>query len=195
MASEAIVMAASAAHLGAASELRDIATDDTASSECIGEPRTPQCALDTWIACFMWAEPSLCEKVGLRGTEFNTNTGEWPTTAVSYQVYEALDIEARHLTHLPSDQTSFRPGYIDLRYSYCDYEDRDRCTAFGAGNVLILKPVGQEWHVSGWLIEVGDVACENYSWERDYPPSEHECQLNISTWEFNRYEASRAQAE
>ena len=125
----------------------------------------------------------------------HANTGEWPTIALSYQVYAVLDIEARHLAHLRSDQRWFRPGYVDLRYAVCYYEDRDTCTAFGGGNVLILKPVGQEWHVSGWLIEAGDVACENYSWERDYPTSEHDCQLNISTREFNRYEESRAHAE
>lgn len=188
-------MAAGAAHPGVASELRDIATDDTASSECIGDPRTPLCALDTWKACFMWGEPSLCEKVGLPGVEFRTNTGEWPPIALSYQVYEALDIEAPHLTHLPRDQRWFRPGYVDLRYAVCEYEDRERCTAFGGGNVLILKPVGAEWHVSGWRIDAGDVTCENYNWERDYPPWDHHCQLNISTHEFVHYEDSRAIAE
>ena len=64
MALGAFAMEAGAAHPGVGSELRDIATDDTASSECIGDPRTPLCALDTWKACFMWGEPSLCTKVG-----------------------------------------------------------------------------------------------------------------------------------
>ena len=197
----AFVMVASTPHLVAAADLLHFTTDGNASSACIGDSRTPRCALDTWEACFIWAEPSLCEKVGVPGMGFRTRTGERslePSLFVfSYHVDAVLDIEARHLTRLPSDQSWFRPGYVDLRYSVqiCDIPSYDRCTTFDGGNALIFKPVGPEWHVSGWLIDAGDVTCENYNWARDLPPWDHHCRLNISTREFVRYERSRALAE
>lgn len=53
-----------------AAEIRTIASTGEASSACIGDPRTPLCALDTWEAYFVWRQPSLCKLVGLEGKEF-----------------------------------------------------------------------------------------------------------------------------
>ena len=90
----AFVMVASTPHLVAAADLLHITTDGNASSACIGDSRTPRCALDTWEACFIWAEPSLCEKVGVPGMGFpwdhhrrlNITTGEF----TAYETSRAL---------------------------------------------------------------------------------------------------------
>ena len=37
---------------------------ETSTSTCIGAPRTPLCAAETYEACDTWHEPGLCETVG-----------------------------------------------------------------------------------------------------------------------------------
>ncbi len=125
------------AHLSVSSDLRHIASDDNASSDCIGEPRTPLCALDTWKACLMWGEPPLCEKVGFRGMVFRKGTGEAIHYLYSYHVDAVLDIEAKNLSQPLPDQEWFREGYLDVRYDdqLCDLPSYDKCTTFGGGNV------------------------------------------------------------
>ena len=46
-----------------AGELKSVAPTD-ADSTCIGDPTTPQCALDTWMACDARGERDLCLMVG-----------------------------------------------------------------------------------------------------------------------------------
>jgi hypothetical protein len=41
-----------------------IITATDATSMCIGDPRTPLCALETTLACRVRSDPVLCDKVG-----------------------------------------------------------------------------------------------------------------------------------
>ena len=40
-------------------------TQTEATSDCIGDPRTPMCAVETFVACFTRRDTSLCRKVGV----------------------------------------------------------------------------------------------------------------------------------
>ena len=39
---------------------------ETSSSRCIGDPKTPYCAVETVDACFLWSDPKLCAAVNAR---------------------------------------------------------------------------------------------------------------------------------
>ncbi len=199
-----LIIALLATQVAGAAEIRTIASTGEASSECIGDPRTPLCALDTWEACFVWRQPSLCKLVGLDGKEFRGGEGEGEGEDASwvytYQPYDMLEIEDRHLAdienrlvRLPPDQTWFRPGYVDLRFAVCYDVGPDECATHGVGVAIILKPVGKMWHVSGWHAEF---ACEAYDPPNGYyPASLRECNLLIAWRDFNDYEISRDAAE
>ena len=182
-----------------AAEVRTIASTGEASSKCIGDPRTPLCALDTWRACFVWGESSLCELVGLVGKEFTSGGDETErgNRIYTYEPSDVLKIEAHHLAdienrlvRLSPDQTWFRPGYVDIRYLSCDYEDRDRCAAL----VIIVKPMGEVWHLSGWHHADG-LDCEYYDLPDGYSAKFSECNLMIPWDDFIDYEISRRAAE
>ena len=186
-------------------ELRTMTTTGDTTSRCVGDPRTPLCALDTWSACLLWGEPSLCEKVGLSGQEFRADemgsTFEWEYTIWQIAV---RSIEARHLARIESGRLAtrrpeldwFRPGYIDIRWTerFCKYHHRDDCVTHDGEGVLIVRPMGDEWHVSGWRYG-GDVwTCKDYVPARD-DPWRRQCSLYIRTDAFRAYEASRRSAE
>jgi hypothetical protein len=49
-----------------ATEMQIVTHDpDTSSSRCIGEPKTPLCAIETAWACQIWGKKSLCAAVGI----------------------------------------------------------------------------------------------------------------------------------
>ena len=184
-----------------AAEMRTIASTGEASSECIGDPRTPLCALDTWEACFVWRERLLCELVGLEEIAFSGGAGEAPRWVYTYQPYDVLEIDDRHLAdienrlvRLSPDQTWFRAGYIDIRYRFCDYESRDRCEIVGEGVAIILKPVGEAWHVSGWH-HMDGYDCEYYDLPDGYSAKFGHCNLMIPPRDFTDYDISRRAGE
>ena len=141
-----LILALLATQTAGAAKIRTIASTGEASSECIGDPRTPLCALDTWRACFVWREPALCKLVGLEENAFSEGDGGEPRWVYTYQPYDVLEIEDRHLAdiqnrlvRLSPDQTWFRPGYVDIRYAFCDYEDRERCTLTAYSEATVAK--------------------------------------------------------
>lgn len=119
------VAGAGAHPAGAQDEARTITTTGETSSPCVGDPRTPLCALDTWEACFLWTEPSLCEKVGLRGWDYREDESdpfEWEHT---FRVITTRAIETRHLASIEAGQFAalqpgqswFRPGDVEIRWT------------------------------------------------------------------------------
>jgi hypothetical protein len=45
-------------------EIRYIEKDE-ATSDCIGDPKTPLCAVETWTACDVQTDPDICFRAGL----------------------------------------------------------------------------------------------------------------------------------
>ena len=186
-------------------EVRTMTTTGGTSSECVGDPRTPLCAFDTWNACFLWSEPSLCEKVGLEGQKYReAEIGSSFEGELAFRQITVRPIEARHLAEievgrlatLRPEQEWLHPGYVDMRWTeqVCPYWGDEDCFTYEGEGVLIVKPVGDEWHVSGWRYG-GDVwTCRDYIPARDDPWSRR-CSLYIPTDEFLDYEASRRSAE
>ena len=119
----------------------------------------------------------------------------------TYQPYDVLEMDDRHLAdienrlvRLSPDQTWFRPGYVDIRYVFCDYEERDQCERVGGGMVIILKPVGEMWHVSSWHHE-GGLDCEYFDPTDRDSPEFAVCSLMIPERDFTDYDISRRAGE
>jgi len=45
-------------------------TQTSATSDCIGDPKTPLCAVETFIACFARENRALCQRVGRPDVQF-----------------------------------------------------------------------------------------------------------------------------
>ncbi len=76
----------------------------------------------------------------------------------------------------------------------CIYPSDDECAPSGRESVVIVEPVGRDWHVSGWHFESGDLLCRGYAPERADPWERH-CKLHIPTVAFLAHEAARRSAE
>ena len=112
-----------------------------------------------------------------------------------------FEIEDRHLADIANrlvglspDQTWFRRGYVDIRYAICDDVGRDKCATYGDDIAIILKPVGEVRHVSGWHHE-GGLDCEYRDLPDGYSAALGACNLMIPWRDFVDYEISLGAAE
>lgn len=118
------------------SEIRVIEAD-RATSTCIGDPRTPVCAIETKLACDARQDASLCRKAG-------TVQGPQPRQAgtLRYRVVEVEIVpEGSPLTILPF----VKPGFAVVTIAYPDHPTE----AFPDGHELRLpvRPVPGGWAV------------------------------------------------
>ena len=153
---------------------------ETATSDCIGKPSTPVCAYETWLACSIRREPTLCARVGISGVRFNRYDG--PPHELYYDILSVTAIPARVAARLPVDETRFKAGYVDIRGAVRGCQTTDDCTDTDpAWDMAVLRPVGSAWHIGGWAFGAGNSPCwyefideaenrlcEFFIWEQDF---------------------------
>ena len=127
-------------------DIRSI-TQTGATSQCIGDPRTPLCAVETLIACFTRHDMSLCRRVGVDGISFDDRLIGRDYIVISMKVLRGGDIPEEL-----KDTDWYRPGFVEItlaaRYrlssgemSPADGWEYDDYT---------VKPAGTLWHIAGW---------------------------------------------
>ena len=89
---------------GSQEETRTMTTTADTSNECVGDPRTPLCALETWSACILWSEPSLCEKVGLDGQQFRENESDFFEWEHTFRQITTRTVDAVHLSGIEAGE-------------------------------------------------------------------------------------------
>lgn len=124
-------------------------TRDTASSSCIGDPRTPLCAVETFLACDMRRQMDLCRMVGVEDLNFSGHALTEEYSMISEKVLRQQDIPEEL-----KDSNWYRPGFVDITL--------DRRTHYGDGEIwpadgwqrygYTLKPMGDLWHMASWAM-------------------------------------------
>lgn len=130
--------------------------DATTDSRCIGNPKTPLCAIETYIACFLRREPDYCDIVG---------AGVRPLPQVGkalHQHEEYRIVYARRPSTLdPLDPTTegtarWQPGDVLVGFMRraCFKRERrpDNCTLDVESDplfVYILRKEGKDWVFAG----------------------------------------------
>jgi hypothetical protein len=135
----------------------------TSSSKCIGDPKTPLCAVETIMACRMRAEIDLCRiAMDLKSSEqINPVVQRWP--ARIYRVSRAEVLTDRTFPWRPSRRLKWRPGEISMKAGdiridivehWChDEMTRAACDPASTGTkTYIVRQIGDRWAV----IEVGN---------------------------------------
>jgi len=156
---------------------------------CIGRADTPRCAFETWNACRYLSLAAHCEKVGITGFHFSEQPRTVGDLRKGYQREgKAGASRLRHERWLTAEDENAlenslswaKAGYVELAYSYgscitpllenpvCEF-NRD------ISRWLFLKPVNGDWHVVGWIAEIGGMACEYDD------PSDLDCKYMISS--------------
>ena len=97
-------------------ELRRITPSD-ATSDCIGDPRTPVCAVETFIACSARHHRPLCRRIGVGDSFSFTGTVETREYAIVYQ----KRLRPEDIPSYPKDAYWAKPGYVEVQIirRYC----------------------------------------------------------------------------
>jgi hypothetical protein len=89
----------------------------TTDSQCVGDPKTPVCALETMLACLVRQEPELCRKIGIRSGCFDKviYSGKYMIDRVGGIKHDDL------LTYMQKKEWLL-PEYADVSYNiaYCN---------------------------------------------------------------------------
>ena len=150
---------------------------DTAGG-CIGDPRTPVCALDTLYACIARLDFSVCKRVG-QGPEPNEELiGQGPSGHdVWYEsIIERVIEEVASIDRAWIDRTFpelLRPDYaapgdiqVTARHRTCLLTTPAvECTVWDREVFVFQRAGSGDWHLVYWIQSIG---AEKYYYE--YPP-------------------------
>jgi hypothetical protein len=75
----------------------------TTDSQCVGDPKTPVCALETMLACLVRQQPELCRKMGIRHGCFDKSI-----YGGKYIITRANHIELNNYRLMPVGSCSLR---------------------------------------------------------------------------------------
>ena len=127
-------------------------TPTTADSACIGDPITPLCAVETWVACFTRADLSLCRAVGQDYEFFKPTEVLWTREYVVERVHK---IQPEDVTEELKDTYWYKPGYFDIRVKErsCPPPETACPGKTWSRYYYYVKPVGSLWHIVSWYME------------------------------------------
>ena len=142
--------------------------DETSTSDCIGRPVTPLCAVETRLACTTRGDDHLCQVVGDDGFGFRSREPGTPTFK-RYLISRSTIIDDRHFPWLPSTDMGQPKGVpsvrvgdvrIDVRSMDCFCNATQFCDAtqlcpdrYGPAQIYILRKNQGWWRLMGhWPI-------------------------------------------
>lgn len=136
-------------------------TPAAADSDCIGDPKTPLCALDTLFACASRLDFALCGRIGIGEGDAEMLIGqgpaghdEWSQTTREYVVTETTVVTDAWLDRItdPYKKSSVRTGYVEIstihRVCYDNIDPSD-CIPW-AVNKYIFKALDGDWQANSW---------------------------------------------
>lgn len=118
-----------------------------ATSECIGDPKTPLCAVDTFIACLTRRQLELCRVVGIERMSFRNDV-----MVSEYVILSKTVLDDSNIPDNLKNTDWYQLGFVDF-----DFDWRVSTIAKGITSAedwknysLSVKPVGLKWHVASW---------------------------------------------
>lgn len=127
-----------------------------ATSTCIGDPRTPECALDTLFACVVRRDADLCRRVGINETFVREPCFDPRILDIRYKIKEVQMLDERDMP--PYLKKKKREGEVYAVIVYNALVCRPfnlPCTTFNIGAAETLKSSGQGW-VFTWFPDEAD---------------------------------------
>jgi len=134
-----------------------VITESQATSDCIGDPKTPLCAVETLIACFARQDRALCRRVGQ--PNFRHKGPPW----ISEYVHVSSTVIRAEEIRPDEDFLSWKKAgnlKVRLEMRTCDKSCQEETWSWF---LYILAPAPGGWNVVSWTSE-GEQ-------EPDLPPS------------------------
>ncbi len=127
-------------------------TPTEADSACIGNPVTPLCAVETWLACKARDDLSLCRAVGQEPEWLKPIRPPWTREYVVERVHK---IRPEDVTEELKDTDWYKAGYFDIvvRERSCPPPQTTCPGERWFRYYYNVKPVGGLWHMVAWSEE------------------------------------------
>ena len=127
-------------------EIRRITQTD-ATSTCIGDPKTPLCAVETFIACGARRNLRLCRIAGVHKDVISSRL-----YSVEYYVKRLHVLRPEDIPPHLKGASWFQPGIVDVQMLERDcLPDQTACPGKPwESRDFSVKKVDSEWHVIGW---------------------------------------------
>jgi len=116
-----------------------------ATSDCIGDPRTPLCALETFLACTARLEPALCLRVGVDDYTFRKKL-----TTLNYYIVSTHTIREEDITEELKDAKWRKVGYVDI--TVLEPEFRMPWCPGGCKTSYTLGPTDDGWRLITYAV-------------------------------------------
>jgi hypothetical protein len=120
-----------------------VITPTSATSKCIGDPKTPICAVETFLACFARQKAELCKRVEAPETDLGESTQE-----ITYRVLFSKIIRKKDISKSLVDSYWIKPGYAEVEIEEVAF-DNIKCTDFCRVSYA-LRPSPTGWIVIEW---------------------------------------------
>lgn len=122
--------------------------DATTSSQCIGDPKTPECAVDTAEACFTRRDNALCEKVAMHMEYQTKQSRKWFSRyrIASSRRLKDVDIPAHHRN---DGKWSWMAGDVQVAVHWVNCLD-DGCWPGFTQTTFTMRKFGDAWAIVYW---------------------------------------------
>ncbi|WP_337997474.1 hypothetical protein [Oleispirillum naphthae] len=127
------------------SDIRTI-TADGATSSCIGAPKTPLCAAETFLACDSRQDKSLCRRVGVERTEF-----QLPPYDLRYRILSVRILKPEDIPPDFRDSPFLKPGDAEMVFLEFPPPPQHACPD-GCKYDYIARSVNGEWRIVDWAM-------------------------------------------
>jgi hypothetical protein len=121
-----------------------VITPTSATSKCIGQPKTPICAVETLLACRGLNKQELCDLVGVHNQRLD---GE--AYSYSYRIMKSHIYAKREIPKSLADSYWIKPGYADVVIEDISF-DNMKCTDFCRVSYAV-RPSPTGWIVIEWV--------------------------------------------
>ncbi|MBF0167705.1 MAG: hypothetical protein HQL45_08735 [Alphaproteobacteria bacterium] len=121
-------------------------TSTAGTSTCIGNPVSPVCAVETFLACIARNDRELCNRVGVLDINALGRPG-----GISYKILSVKQIRAADVPKSLGDTEWMKPG--NVRVEVLDLSVMFPWCPHGCRSEIFVKPVAQGWHIVDWATE------------------------------------------
>ena len=123
-----------------------VITPTTSTSKCIGDPKTPICAVETFLACRVRNKQELCDLVNIHNESLD---GE--PTSISYRILKSHILTKRDIPKDMADFPTWKIGYSDVAIK--DYSLKQDWCPKGCTIGFSLRPSASGWKILEYVME------------------------------------------
>jgi hypothetical protein len=124
-----------------------IITPHSATSDCIDVPKSPVCAVETFLACTRRIDKPMCARIGITNFQYQDK----PEEKFRYRILSVRVLAKRDISKEDwAKPNGIRPGDVEVIVQEPD-EHPPACPKSGCETSFWVKPDGIDWRVSSWV--------------------------------------------